>query len=211
MPFPALGILMKLYYLPGACSLADHIVLEWIGQPYEAVAVPREQLRSPEFLKLSPGGVVPVLVEDDGWALTENVAILNYLAERFPAADLHGTTPREHAEVKRGLGFLNSEVHQSFKPLFGPARFISDEAQHAELQANARSRLRTCFERLDAQLKGRDWLAGTRSIADPYLFVALRWAKAKSADLHDLDHLEHFARRMHADAGVKAAMHAEGI
>ena len=202
---------MKLYYLPGACSLTDHIVLEWIGQPYETVAVPRDQLRSPEFLKLSPNGVVPVLVEDDGWVLTENVAILDYLAERFPAANLRGITPREHAEVNRWLGFLNSDVHQSFKPLFAPARYIANEAEHAELQVNARTRLRAFFERLDAQLSGRDWLTGTRSIADPYLFVVLRWAKAKEVDLHGLDHLEHFVRDMHADAGVKAAMHAEGI
>jgi len=202
---------MKLYYLPGACSLAGHIVLEWIGQPYEAAAVPREQLRSPEFLKLSPNGVVPVLVDDDGWALTENVAILGYLAERFPVADLHGNTPREHAEVNRWLGFLNSDVHQSFKPLFGPARFIADEARHAELQTNARNRLRVFFERLDRQLNGRDWLTGTRSIADPYLFVVQRWAKAKDVDMNGLDHLERFAHRMRADTGVKAAMHAEGI
>jgi glutathione S-transferase len=202
---------MKLYYLPGACSLADHIVLEWIGQPYGAVAVPRDQLRSPEFLKLSPNGMVPVLVDDDGWTLTENMAILTYLAERFPAANLRGDTPRAHADVNRWLGFLNSDVHQSFKPLFGPARFIDDEAKHAELQANARARLRGFFERLDAQLSGRDWLVGTRSIADAYLFTVARWAKAKQVDLTGLDHLDRFVHHMHADAGIKAAMRAEGI
>jgi len=124
---------------------------------------------------------------------------------------LRGNTPREHAEVNRWLGFLNSDVHQSFKPLFGPARYIANQAEHAELQANARTRLRAFFERLNAQLNGRDWLTGTRSIADPYLFVVLRWAKAKEVDLHGLDHLEHFMRHMHADPGVKSAMHAEGI
>jgi len=102
-------------------------------------------------------------------------------------------------------------VHQSFKPLFAPARYVANVAEHAELQANARARLRALFAQLDAQLNGRDWLTGTRSIADPYLFVVLRWAKAKNVDLHGLDHLEHFAQRMHADAGVKAAMRAEGI
>lgn len=202
---------MKLYYLPGACSLADHIVLEWIGQPYEACAVPRDQLRSPDYLKISPNGMVPALQEDDGWVLTENVAILNYLAERFPEAKLAGDSPRDHAEVLRWLCFLNADVHPAFKPLFAPARFVSDEATHAELQENARVRLRGMFERLDTQLAGRDWLTGTRSMADPYLFVVLRWAKGKSVDLTGLAQLERFSARMREDAGVQAAMKAEGL
>ncbi|WP_266169052.1 glutathione S-transferase N-terminal domain-containing protein [Dyella subtropica] len=202
---------MKLYYLPGACSLTDHIVLEWIGQPYEAHQVARDQLRSPEYLKISPGGMVPALQEDDGWLLTENVAILSYLAERFPEARLGGEGPRGRADVLRWLCFLNSDVHPAFKPLFGPARFVGDEAVHPELMTNARNRLRGLFERLDAQLVGRDWLTGTRSIADPYLFVVLRWARAKGVALSGLDQLERFSQRMLEDAGVQAAMKAEGL
>src|SRR5688572_20194308 len=78
-PFPE-DITMKLYYSPGACSLSDHIVLEWIGAPYEAVRVSREQRQTPEFRKLNPAGAVPVF-EQDGWVLTQNAAILNYLAD----------------------------------------------------------------------------------------------------------------------------------
>jgi glutathione S-transferase len=203
---------MKLYYMPGVCSLADHIVLEWIGQPYQIEEVPRAELRSPEYLKLNPDGVVPTLVDDDGWVLTENIAILHYLADRFPAAGLAGDgTPRGRAEVNRWLGFLNSDVHPAFKPLFRPERFIAEPAHHTEVQDTARAKLRGYFERLDARLADRDWLADTRSIADPYLFVVLRWARAKAVDLGGLDHLERFVRRMHADAGVRAAMRAEGI
>lgn len=203
--------MMKLYYLPGACSMADHIVLEWIGQPYEAVRVARDALRSPDFLAISPAGQVPVL-EEGGWALTENVAILNYLADRFPESGLGGDgTPRGRAEVNRWLAFLNADVHPAFKPLFGPQRFIGDEAQHAELQQYARRKLRGLFERLDAQLAGREWLTGTRSIADPYLFVVQRWARGKGVDLSGLDHLDAFAGRLHEDVGVKAVMHAEGL
>jgi glutathione S-transferase len=202
---------MKLYYLPGACSLADHIVLEWVGATYEAEAVPRDRLTSPEYLKVNPTGQVPALQDDDGWLLTENVAILTYLADRFPEAGLAGEGPRGRAEVLRWLAYLNSDVHQAFKPLFNPARFVADEAAHAELQANARTRLRGMFERLDARLADRDWLAGTRSIADPYLFVVQRWARGKGVDLSGLDHLERFAQRMREDAGVRAAMKAEGL
>jgi glutathione S-transferase len=202
---------MKLYYLPGACSLADHIVLEWVGATYDAEAVPRDRLTSPEYLKVNPTGQVPALQDDDGWLLTENVAILAYLADRFPEAGLAGEGPRGRAEVLRWLAYLNSDVHQAFKPLFNPARFVADEAAHAELQANARTRLRGMFERLDARLADRDWLAGTRSIADPYLFVVQRWARGKGVDLSGLDHLERFAQRMREDAGVRAAMKAEGL
>lgn len=203
---------MKLYYIPGTCALATHIVLEWIGQPYGIEQVPRSELRSPAYLRLNPDGMVPTLVEDDGWALTENVAILNYLADRFPVARLAGNgTPRGRAEVNRWLGFLNADVHPVFKPLFRPERFIADLAQHAALQDSAKVMLRRYLERLDAQLAGRDWLTGTRSLADPYLFVVLRWATAKALDLAGLHHLERFSRRMQADSGVKAAMLAEGL
>lgn len=203
---------MKLYYLPGACSMADHIALEWIGQPYEAHQVAREALRSPEYLKLNSSGQVPALVVDDNWVLTQNVAILNYLMDRFPEAKLDGNgTPRERAEVNRWLCFLNADVHAAFKPLFGPQRFIADESQHAAVQDTARQHLRGHYERLNSQLADREWLTGHRSVADAYLFVTLRWAKGKQVDLSGLDHLEAFMARMHADAGVKAAMHAEGF
>ena len=203
---------MKLYYMPGVCSLATHIVLEWIGQPYQIEEVPRAELRSPEYLKLNPDGVVPVLVDNDGWVLTENVAILNYLADCFPKAGLGGDgTPRGRAEINRWLGFLNSDVHPAFKPLFRPERFIADPSQHGGLQDTARTKLRSYFERLDARLENVDWLAGTRSVTDPYLFVVQRWAKAKAVDLSGFDHLDRFVHRMHADASVKAAMRAEGI
>jgi glutathione S-transferase len=203
---------MKLYYLPGACSMADHIVLEWIGKPYETYQVARDALRSPEYLKLNPSGMVPALVDDDGWVLTENVAILNYLMDRFPEAKLDGNgTPRDRAEVNRWLCFLNSDLHPAFKPLFGPQRFIVDESQHAIVQDMARQRLRGLFERLNAQLTDREWLTGHRSVADAYLFVVLRWAKGKQVDLSGLDHLDAFSARLQADAGVKAAMQAEGF
>ena len=202
---------MKLYYLPGACSMADHIALEWIGKPYQTEAVARDALRSQEYLKINPSGQVPALV-DDGWVLTENVAILNYLMDRFPDAKLDGEgSPRERAEVNRWLAFLNSDVHPAFKPLFAAQRFIVDESTHDALHESARQKLRGHFERLNAQLAHHQWLTGHRSVADAYLFVVLRWAKAKQVDLSGLDHLEAFGTRMHADPGVQAAMQAEGI
>lgn len=203
---------MKLYYLPGACSLADHIVLEWIGQPYETYRVAREELGSPEYLRINPSGAVPALQESDGWVLTENAAILNYLADTYPEAALGGDgSPRGRAEVNRWLAFVNSEVHPTFKPIFRAERFIDGEREQEALRAKAIARLRGYFERLDAQLAGKDWLTGSRSFADPYLFVVLRWAAAKGVDLGGLDQLARFQQHMLADAGVQAAMRKEGL
>ena len=201
---------MKLYTSPGACSMADHIVLEWTGQPYTAVIVSREQRATPDFRLMNPAGAVPVL-EDDGWSLTQNAAILNYIADKFPDAKLGGDgTPKGRAEVNRWLGMLNADVHPTFHPLFGKSNYLGEEAAE-KLKDAARENLRGHFERLDSQLSGRDWLAGTRSIADPYLFVMLRWAKGNKVDLSGLDNLKKFEQRMRADAGVQRVLKAERI
>jgi glutathione S-transferase len=202
---------MKLYYSPGACSLADHIVLEWIGKPYVAVAVDRDQRRTPEFLALNPAGAVPVL-DDDGWVLTQNAAILHYLAANNPEARLLGDgSARGVAEVDRWLAFANADVHPSFWPFFGGLAWLQDEALLAQGKAAAATKLRGLFQRAETQLEGRDWIAGGRSVADPYLFVVTRWARAVGIDLSGLDNLERHFQRMLADPGVRRAMDAEGL
>ena len=202
---------MKLYTKPGACSMADHIVLRWIGQPFDLQVMDAASLKAPEFLKLNPAGAVPVL-EVDGWALTQNAAILNFLADSFPESGLGGDgTPKGRAEVNRWLAFLNADLHTTFSPMFGSTRYLGDEAMIEKSKDNARTKLRGLFEKVDAQLAGKDWLTGLRSISDPYLFVTLRWAKAAQVDLSGLGNLEGFFSRMSADAGVAAAMAAEGL
>jgi glutathione S-transferase len=200
---------MKLYYLPGACSLADHIVLEWIGAPYETVKLERAALTSAEFLTLNPSGAVPVLVDGD-FVLTQNAAILFYLAERYPDAQLLGDgTPRSRAEVMRWLGILNSDVHPAFKPIFVPSRFHPDAAAASVLADAARVQIRRHLERIDPQLRGREWLVERRSIADPYLFVMLRWARRFRVDVSALHNLTQFFERMQAEAGVRAVLSSE--
>jgi glutathione S-transferase len=202
---------MKLYTKPGACSLSDHIALRWIGEPFDLRVMDAEGMKTPEYLALNPAGAVPVL-EIDGWALTQNAAILNFLADTFPQSGLGGDgTPKSRAEINRWLAFLNADVHPAFHPIFGSTRFLGDEAMIEKSKDNARRKLRGLFERLDAQLAGKDWLTGARSIADPYLFVTLRWARAAQVDLSGLDNLERFFDRMRIDEGVAAAMAAEGL
>ncbi|HSR64195.1 MAG TPA: glutathione S-transferase N-terminal domain-containing protein [Xanthomonadaceae bacterium] len=200
---------MKLYYTPGACSLADHITLEWSGLAYEAVRVPRDKRHSAEYLAINPAGAVPAL-EDGGWILTQNAAILQYIADRAPRAALAGDgTPRSRAEVNRWLGLINSDLHPAFKPLFGATNYLDDANTIEKTRTDARAKLRALFERIDRQLMGREWIAGLRSIADPYLFVVTRWAKGSNVDLRGLDNLERHFRRMHEDAGVRRALAVE--
>ena len=202
---------MKLYSKPGACSTADHIALQWTGQPFEVELLTAERMKAPEFLKINPTGAVPALVDGD-FVLTQNAAIMGYIADSFPQARLAGDgSPRQRAEATRWLCFVNSDLHPAFVPLFSPAKFLADASQHDALKATARTRLRGLYEQAERQLAGRDWLAGFRSFADPYLYITLRWAGAVGVDLSGLDNLATFKARMETDAGVQAALKAEGL
>lgn len=203
---------MKLYYMPGACSLATHIVLEWVGTSYEAQKMTHAELKNPEFLRVNPQGAVPAFVLDDGMVLTQNAAVLGYLADSFPEAKLYGDgSPRARGEVAHWLGLLNSDLHPAYKPLFGATAYLGDEAMIEKSKVNAKQRVRALFELLDQALKEHDWLTGARSIADPYLYVMLRWADGVKIDIADLDNLVRFRKRMEQDASVQKALAAEGL
>ena len=203
---------MKLFYSPGACSLADHIVLEWLGKPYEAVRVSREDRKKPEFLAINPAGAVPAF-EHDGWVLTQNAAILHYLADLHPEAGLTGDgSAKQRAEVNRWLAFVNADVHPTFTPLFGSTAYLDDAAMVDKSKDNARSKLRELYARADAQLQGRSWIANdSRSIADPYLYVTLRWAQATGVDLSGFENLARFFAHFEADPAVRKALQDEGL
>ncbi len=203
---------MKLYTMAGACSLAPHVALQWSGLPFEAELVSHSDTKSDRYLKINPAGSVPALMLNDDDVIVQNIAILQFIAESSPDANLMGKTPRERAETMRWLAHLNSDVHKSFLPIFGPGQF-ADDAAGKELAANkARGKLHKLFGAIDKHLEGHDWLANDRrSIADPYLFVVLRWARGKGVDLSGMDNLDKFSERMDNDAGVKAALNAEGL
>ncbi len=203
---------MKLYCLPGACSLADHIVLQWIGAPHQIEVVPRDQLHG-EFLKVNPAGAVPALLLDDGTLVTQNIAILDYLAQLKPEAKLFGDgTAVSRAQVLRWTAFLNADVHKNFSPLFSAPRFVDGEDAQANLKTKAIERLQTQFAILNTQIGSGTWLVDDRrSVADPYLYVLLRWARGMKMDLSAHANLNRFFDHMGSDAGVKAALTAENL
>ena len=155
---------------------------------------------------------MPVLVDGD-FVLTQNAAILGYIADSTPESGLVGDgSPRQRAEAMRWIAFVNSDLHPAFKPLFGPGMFMHGSEHYDTVKQVARARVRKLFESADARLGVTgNWLAGFRSGADAYLFVTLLWADRVGVDLSGLSHLDAFRQRMLADAAVQKVLEAEGL
>ena len=202
---------MKLYGLPGACSLVDHIALNWIGKPFEYIPVAREALKVAPFTDISPLGAVPA-IDDDGFTLTQNIAILEYLAEKHPEAKLlGGDSLKARSEARLWLGLCNSDIHKTFTMIFGAARLMAEKPAQDELAASASKRVRDLYAVADKHLDSRDWLSDGRSVADAYLYVTTRWAKAKNIDLSGMQNIEAHFQRISADPAVAAALKTEGL
>lgn len=202
---------MKLYTKPGACSTADHIALQWTGKPFEIEVVDGKRIKQPDFLKLNPAGSVPVLVDGD-FVLTQNAAILGYIADVYPDANLGGDgSAKQRAQAAKWLAFCNSDLHPAFLPIFAPGLFIRGAEHYDAIKNAARQRVRGLLERADQALADKEWLAGFRSFADPYLYITLRWADAVGVDVSGLEHLAAFKQRMQADPGVQAVLKSEGL
>src|SRR5690606_33718228 len=200
---------MKLYSKPGACSTAIHIALQWSGGDFDVEILDGAAMKAPAYLAINPSGAVPALVDGD-FVLTQNAAIMGYIADTHPQAALGGDgSARQRAEATRWLSFVNSDVHPAFKPIFSPARYIGSETQHDAVKAAARTMVRVLMETADKRLADNDWLAGFRSFADPYFYLTVRWAQGTGVDMSGLDHVAAFRTRMDADAGVQAALKAE--
>ncbi|HHT8904630.1 glutathione S-transferase C-terminal domain-containing protein [Burkholderia cenocepacia] len=202
-----------LYYSPGACSLAVHIALEWVGATYIAKRV---RPQSPKLTALSPSGAVPVLQRSDGWVLSQAGAILHYIARQFPDAGLgsDGTAEGE-AEFDRWSSFFTGDLHPAFFPLFSPERYTtstdSDQLEH--VRAAARNLVRKRLALLDGHLKQSGFvLSGRRTLLDAYAFPMLRWAEAQLPErLADFAHVESLNRCLAEDPLVRKIMQEEAI
>lgn len=201
--------MLTLYYFKGACSLVPHIALEWVDVPYEIKALSREELKSPEYLKINPMGAVPCLKDDD-FVVTQNVAILEYLDDLFPKSKLlGGATAKQRADGRRWLAIMNSDLHPTFGYIFGGARMVQEEEGQKELRAFAEKRIKEIYAICDKQLDGKQYLTGYKSVADAYLFATLGWAKNLGIDISEFKNLVKFKEEFAQDEGVKAAMAAE--
>lgn len=200
---------MKLYYSPGACSLAPHIVLRQAGYQFdlEKVDLGSKKTASGEnYADVNPKGYVPALKLDDGQILTEAGVVLQYLADQKPES---GLAPKlgtmERYRLMEWLNFISTEIHKQFAPLFKSNIPL-------EWRQNQVNTLAQRFEFLSEQLGGNDYLTGDRfTIADAYLFTVLGWSKLLNVDLDRWQKLGSYLVRVGSRPAVKEAMKAEGL
>lgn len=200
---------MKLYYTPGACSLAPHIALNEIGADYELVKVDlqnKQTEQGDDFRQVNPLGKVPALDIGEDRPLTENPAILQYIADRKPEAGLAPPpSSTERYRLQSKLSYLGSEVHKSFVPMFQPGS--SDEAKKAATES-----IHQHFARLNEKLANRQYLLGDQySVADAYLFVILGWPQHAGIDTSQYSALGAYAGRIAQRQAVQNALKEEGL
>lgn len=202
---------MKLYYSPGACSLAPHIALREAERAFELERVDLKSHRTAsgiDYYTINPKGYVPALQLDERGALTltENAAILQYIADLVPERRLappNGTFGRYH--LQEWLSFIGSEVHKQFGPLWHPDTPVLT-------QERLRSKLGERYLYLGEVLVDRAYLMGeTFSVADAYLFAVVRWSERFDLDLQLWPNLDDYYHRLLARPSIQAAMIAEGL
>ena len=200
---------MKLYFSPGACSLAPHIVLREVGAAFSLVKVDTGThltATGVNYYDINMKGQVPLLELDDATRLTEGPVISQFIADQaantslMPAA---GSLARYR--VLEWLNYITSEIHKSFTPLFNPAFNAGAKELHAQ-------QLRKKFEWIDGQLSRSKYLTGEAfTAADAYLFTVTGWAKHVKLGIADLLHLQRFLNDVAARPAVREAMKAEGL
>jgi glutathione S-transferase len=200
---------MRLFYASGACSLSPHIVAREAGIE---VVLQKVDLKTKtiategDFLAINPKGSVPALELDNGEILTEGPTIVQYLADLKPQSGLappSGTMARYR--LQEMLGYINSELHKSYSPLFRPETPPQTRSERQEYSIRR-------YALPDKQLEGRQYLFGdTFTVADAYLFTVTSWAQHVKLDLSQFANLQAFQRRVAARPAVQAAMKAEGL
>jgi glutathione S-transferase len=199
---------MKLYFSPGACSLSPHIVLLEAGLDFTSERVDLREKKTAggeDYRAINPKGYVPALALDDGGLLTEGPAIVQYLADLAPAAGLLppvGDVARY--KVVAWLGYISSELHKNFSPLFNPAAT-------EDMKAHARKMLALRLEYVASQLGDREYLEPRFSVADAYLFTVLGWADRVGVSLAEWLVLGEYRARVAARPAVQQALRAEGL
>ena len=200
---------MKLYYSPGACSLAPHIALREAGLPFDLVKVDlaaKKTESGADFLAVNPKGQVPTLDIGNGEVLTEVAVLLQYVADQAPGAKLMPAAgSKERYRLAEWLNYIATELHKGFGPLWKPTT-------PSEYKAIVKDNLAKQFAYLDKKLAGHDFIAGPSfSVADAYLFTILNWSRFHQIDLAKYANVTAFMDRIAARDKVHQALVAEGL
>ena len=199
---------MKLYYSPGACSLAVHIVLREAQYKFDLDRVDLAAKKTEggeDYLAVNGKGYVPALKLDDGTTLTEVGAIIQYLADEKPRRNL-APKPRttERYRLIEWINFTASEIHKALGDFFNPK--MTPEWREARLE-----RLSKRLDYLNKALGTSEYLMGEFSVADAYLYTVLRWTSIHKIDLSPWPSIQAYMERLAARPAVKKAMKAEGL
>ncbi|QCP50280.1 glutathione transferase GstA [Trinickia violacea] len=200
---------MKLYYAPGACSLAVHIALREIGARFDGVAVDLIKHTTADgtnFYDISPRGYVPLLLLNNGSRHTEASSLLQYVADLDPQQTLIGASgSTRRLAVVEWLTFVSTELHKIFSPWLWHKETADSTRQAVE------DKLATRFVELDALLSKQDYLAGEYSVADAYAFTIVNWANFLALPLTPYPHLMAYLDRVSQRPRVQDALRAEGL
>jgi glutathione S-transferase len=202
--------MLTLYFTPGACSMAAHIVLEESGEAYtpRQVDLANGEQRTEAYLKLNPLGRVPVLGLDDGTPLPENTAILPYLGKRF---GLWPTDPTAEAKALSTIGFFAASVHPAHAHVGRPERYAADSAAFATIKEMGRKTFHGYLKQIDGMLAGREWLSDRYSVLDPYGLVFYTWGVRRELPMAELANYTAFKDRMLKRPAVARTLDNEKI
>ena len=202
--------MITLFYAPGACSMAAHIVLEESGEKYEPkrMDLAKGEQKTPEYMKIHPLGRVPALKLDDGSPLSENTAILPYLGKRF---NLWPSDPVKEARVLSAIGFFASSVHPANTHVARPERFTDDKAAFPGLQAKGKQSFQEYLKQIDGMYAGREWLSDKYSVIDPYAFVFYTWGVRRELPMAELKNYTALKDRMLKRPAVQRVVADENI
>jgi glutathione S-transferase len=204
--------MLKLYYAPGTCALASHIALEEAGAAYttERLDFKRNQQNSPEYLEINPKGRVPSLVTDRG-TLTETPAMLAYIAQSFPKAELAPLEdPFTFAKVQAFNSYLCSTVHVAHAHKGRGYRWATDEATFADMKRMVPKTMGACFALIERDMLKGPWVMGERyTICDPYLFTLAGWLEGDSVDIATLPKVADHRKRMAERPAVQKVLAEE--
>jgi glutathione S-transferase len=203
--------MLTLYFSPGACSTASHIGLEETGAPYQEkpTLLAKGEHKTEAYLKINPHGKVPAL-DVDGTVLTENTAILTYLARTYSEKRLLPSDPLDEARCISKMAWLSNTVHPAYTHILRPERYAANPSVHDDIKQVSKKTFWTHLQDIDGLLQGKTWIMGSEyTMVDPYALVFYGWGVRGEFPVHTLTAYTQWKERMLERPAVKKVLESE--
>ena len=203
--------MLALYFSPGACSMASRIGLAESGAQFEErpTLLPKGEHKTEAYLKVNPRGKVPALAVDDK-VLTENTAILTYIARRFPEKKLLPSDPLEEARAISTMAWFSNSVHPPFTSTMRPERFAEDAGAHPAVKETGKKTFLGQLKEIDGMLAGKQWIMGDQfTVVDGYALVFYQWGLRAGLPMNDLKNYTAWKDRMLKRPAVRKVLEEE--